>query len=463
MAIQFPNFLAAQTHAPDYSGIGDSVENFYKGYNMPKDALIKEIQAKFAQPNAEADLQSTQLKNAYQKILNQYAPSEKEQSLASGRLSNRKSQMDIDKVLLELQQQKALENQFRMALGGAPQGGGSPSSAPMMPNPPQSNPMPPMMPNAPMMPQGGGMTLPGMPKGLPMPPAIPGMTMIGSPPVGGAPLSGMPNTASAGMPSASPEGMTLSASNPAAAQPSLQQAAPEAPNEVVITKGSPQLAGIDAMYDSNPLSRAFLEKKGYKKTQEVKFDNKTGKTTVITKYPSGKVTVQSTPGAAPSEDGIPLTNKMISKHQNIISSIDNALPIIDQILDEGEKPQGLAKRWEPYPRDSWRGLGMIPGFQSQSTKYEALVSSALDSLIGAYGLPSTNEGIDTVKKQLLIGHGETDSHYRKRLKEIVKDLQRRKSYSASEVKKSNKITPVDSSAGGASDQDTYSSNEWEQV
>jgi hypothetical protein len=327
-----------------------------------------------------------------------------------------------------------------------------------------------MMPNAaamiPNAPAQGAMPLPGQPKGLPVPTPTPGMSLVGSAPAGMPPAPIQNGAPAAAMPSASPAGLPMNAGTPAdaAAQPSLPPQQPEAPNEVVVKKGEPSLAGVDAMYDSNPLSRAFLEKKGYKKTQDVKFDNKTGRTTIITKYPSGKVTVTASSAPPPvGDNGIPLTNKMISKHQNIISSIDNALPIIDQILDEGEKPQGLAKRWEPYPRDSWRGLGMIPGFQSQSTKYEALVSSALDSLIGAYGLPSTNEGIDTVKKQLLIGHGETDSHYRKRLKELVKDLQRRKSYSASEVKKSNKITPVDSSAGGASDQDTYSSNEWEQV
>lgn len=437
MAINFPNFLAATLNKPDYSGIGDSVSNFYKGYDMPKDALIKEIQAKFAQPNAEADLQSTQLKNAYQSILNKYLPSEKDQSLTSGRLSNRKSQMDIDKAVLELQQQKALENQFRMALGGAPQGEGAPSSAPMMPSPspPQSNPMPPMMPNAPMMPQGGGMTLPGMPKGLPMPPAIPGMTMIGSSLAGGAPLSSMPNTASAGMPNASPEGMPLSAANPAVAQPSLQQPAPEAPNEVVITKGSPQLAGIDAMYDSNPLSRSFLEKKGYKKTQEVKFDNKTGRTTIVTKYPSGKVTVQASNLPTTGEEGAPLTSKMVSKHQNVVASVDVAAPVLKQLADMGS-----------YPRQGWYRGG-------QYAEYEGLVSQAVDSVLGAFGLPMTNEGLKTIRDQIEIRTFETPSHYKNRIEKLIKDLRVRQQYSANEVKKSIKNPPTDE--GGTNNSDRY--------
>lgn len=456
MAIQFPNFLQVPVQARDYSGIGDMVDNFYKGYNMPNDALIKEIQAKFAQPNAEADLKATQLRNAYQSILNQYAPESQRASIESTRLSNRKSQMDLDKLAIELQQQRELERQLQQALTGGASQGASPSTTLSSPLPSQVQAAQPIMPREPVMPQVSpdNRTLPNIPKGIPLPPAVSGMTLAGSSSVGGAPAA----SPSMSVPqSSSTPNVPIT---PAASAVTESQPAPM--NEVVITKGAPQLAGIDAMYDSNPLSRAFLEKKGYKKSQEVKFDNKTGRTTIITKYPSGKVTVQASAAPPPSGEGIPLTNAMITRHQKMISSIDNALPIIQQIIDRGAKPKGLAAKWEPYPRNSWIGLGVIPGFQSSSTDYEALVSSALDSLIGAYGLPSTNEGIETVKKQLLIGHGETDSRYRNRLKNLITDLKRRKSYSSNEVKKSNNITPVDSSASGNND-GTYSSNEWEEV
>lgn len=439
MAIQFPNFLAAQTHAPDYSGIGDVFENFYKGYNMPKDALIKEIQAKFAQPNAEADLKSTHLRNTYQEILNQFAPESNRQSILSSKLGNRKSQIDIDKAVMELEEQRQLQNQLRQALsGGSSQGTTSPPMG--VTSPPQPVEMPPLMPSPQTMGQGApeAPLLPGMPSGMPMPPRVGGMTMVGSPPL-------MPNgTGAPNAPMApSPEGIAPNAPVAPATQP-------EPLNEVVITKGSPHLAGVDAMYESNPLSRSFLEKKGYKKSQKIEFDKKTGKTTIITKYPSGKVTVQASPGAGASENGIPLTSKMVSKHQNIISSIDNAEPVIKKIIDE--------KGFQPYPRSL--GMGLVPGWMGQSSTYESLVKGALDSLIGAYGLPMTNEGINTVKDQLLIGHGETAAHYRHRLRDLLTDLQRRKSYSENEVKKSNKISPVNAT-DSKSDEDSYSSNDWE--
>lgn len=64
MAIQFPNFLGVPVRTPDYSGIGDIVQNYYAGKAMPKDDLIKAVQAQFAKPKAEADLASTQASTA---------------------------------------------------------------------------------------------------------------------------------------------------------------------------------------------------------------------------------------------------------------------------------------------------------------------------------------------------------------------------------------------------------------
>ena len=445
MAIQFPNFLAAQTANPDYSGIGNAFENYYAGKAMPKDDLIKAVQAEFARPTAE-------------------------QALLSSKLSNRKSQLDINKLVMEAQQQKELEDQLRRALGG----GGSPAQAQPQAMTPSQSPSPSAAGMPPLMSGGAPAQSPAMPAGNPVSQAITQAIQGGG--AGGAQPSYTTNLQDTGtdvskmdpryrkfdqMASApaAPNAPDQGAIAPTAPAPQQQPPQEDNLHEIVVAKGAPQLAGIDAMYDSNPLSRAFLEKKGYKKVQEVKFDNKTGRTTIITKYPSGKVTVQGTASTASEGEGVPLTNKMVSKHQGIISAVDNASPIIQQILDLDDK-----KSWEPYPRNSGYqpGLGWVPGYQSKSTNYEALVSSALDSLIGAYGLPSTNEAVETVKKQLLIGHGETDKAYKKRLKNLLEDLNRRKNYSASEIKRTNKISPIDSSAGGAtSDDGTYSSDQWE--
>lgn len=418
MPVQFPNFLSVPVRTPDFSGIGDIVDNFYRGKAMPKEDLMKAIQAEFARPNAEEALKSARLGNQ-----------------KSG-IDIRKGELDIQTAVRELAQQKMLEDQLRQALGGgggmpASSGGGSMGNAPAAP------------PNAPASSPAASNAAPVMNPAL--------GAALAQAAQNAQPQGGQQPSLSAGVPDNAytpPTAPTQPAQSPIA--PSVQS--PSSPeqanlNEITVTKGSPHLAGIDAMYDSSPLSRQFLEKKGFKKSQDIKFDAKTGKTTIITKYPSGKVTVQSTASPSPSPEGIPLTNKMISQHQQMISAIDNAVPVINEIIDQ--------KGFQPYPRSM--GMGLVPGWMGQAATYDTLVKSALDTLMKAYGLPSTNEGISTVKDQLLIHHGETAGHYRNRLRGLLKDLQRRKEYSSNEVKKSNKIAPVDSSASGQS----YSSDEWE--
>lgn len=85
MAIQFPNFLNAQTAKPDYSGLADIVSNYYAGKQMPKDDLIKAVQAQFAKPKAEEELKQTKLKNIYQELVNQFTPEDYRSQFAARR------------------------------------------------------------------------------------------------------------------------------------------------------------------------------------------------------------------------------------------------------------------------------------------------------------------------------------------------------------------------------------------
>lgn len=429
MAVQFPNFLNVPIRTGQYDALGDIVQNYYAGKSMPKDDLIKAIQAEFARPNAEQSLLASKLENR-----------------GKG-LSNRKSQLDIDKMVQDIADQKAFEQQLRNALGGGATGampamGGATGAAPMSAQPPMQ--MPPAVGGAPrpvqmnpalgqQLGQGGGTQNVdvGEPDAYGIDPTkidrryrkfdqmatgLPDSAYK----AGASPAAGQP-------PMAAPQGM------PTAPMALPQQpAAPEEPNEIVVAKGSPHLSGVDAMYENSPLSRAFLEKKGFKKQTEVKFDNKTGKTTVMTKYPSGKVTLQSI-GGMTGEEGIPLTNKMVAKHQNVIASVDVALPVLKKIsnLDDAD-----FSRWSTTNRGA---------------KYNALVSQVLDSLIGAFGMPSTDKGLQSVRDQVEIGHGESAEAYKKRIAELIADLNERKNYSAGEVKRSNKISPV--SAGNTSNID----------
>jgi len=459
MAVQFPNFLSVPVRNPDYSGIGDIVQNYYAGKQMPKDDLLKAIQAEFARPTAEAALKSANLGNT------------------QAGLNISKTGLDIRKMQAELNEQEDMARQLRVALGG-----GSPAAQPM---PSQAMPS---MPQAPMQQP--------VAQPAPQPMQMPAQTLSRPPMTGTQAMAQAlsPNFANrmtlvddpaklaAGLHPQLAQAFTSAMQNQQQVMPQEQAPQEQAPSmdqmaqalapkldAQVISEGVPALYKVDELWEKSPNLHPYLEKKGYKGSQEIKFDNKTGKTSVITSYPSGKITVKSA-GAQSAEDGAPLTTKMISKHQNIISSIDNAVPIIQQIKElnvqkTGKDGKPVDKYWEPFPRtgsDVWYelGLGSLPGYKSAAENYEALVSSALDSLVGAYGLPSTNEGMETVKKQLQIGHGETDAAYMKRLDRLMEDLQRRKAYSSKEVKRSNKIMPVGRMGGG---DESYSSDDWEQA
>lgn len=447
MAVQFPNFLSVPVRTPDWSGISDIVQNYYAGKAMPKDDMIKAIQAEFARPNAE-------------------------QSLLGSRLTNKKNQLEINRMSQELAERTAFEKQFRQAL----QANQVPIST-SMGNPVQNNmPLPPIRNQAPI---GASAAQASQVAG------IPGVNILGA---DSGVDDGIDRTRmdaryrkfdqmATGLPKSAYTGNQGAPATPIAPpNTSIAPAAPMTPepvapepeiHEIVLSKGQPHLAGVDQMYDSNPLSRAFLEKKGYKKSEEVKFDNKTGRTTIITKYPSGKITTQ-TYGGNTGGEGAPLTNAMITQHQKVISGVDNVIPVLEKILKLGggekvnEKGKVAGKNkdvFQPYPKSSgWTGgMGLIPGWMSDSANYESLVTSAAEPLVNALGYPKTNEGIEKAVKQVTTTHGELNSRYIKRIRALIEDLKERKNYSAKEIKRSNKISPVDTGAGGQ----TYSSDDYE--
>lgn len=436
MAISFPNYLSAALYSPDFSGIGDSVSNYYAGKAKPNDALVRQIQAQFARPSAEAALTSTQL-------------------------SNEQTRLAIAKERRAQAQDLAMQKQIADALGGkmaTPAGNAVPQMNPQLSQALQAP--QPMAQAAPMMQQPGQPN----PNNMTFQPGSDPLEAIANlhPAIAQsiqqmrqrqqdlqqAPQDAQQQPAAvSGQPQAQPQGLPEGVSMPAGgghgAIPVDSEVAANHPIQI-LEQGNPKFAPIDALWDNNPLARPYLKAKGFNdKKVETRFDNKTGRTIIKTSWPSGKVTQQVVSVEQPGE-GIPLTNKMISYHQNIISSVDNVLPVIKEIQDLSKNAKSFREQWEPYPRSSGYepGLGWVPGFHSMATNYESLVKGAVDNLLGAYGLPKTNEGIDTVKGQILIDHGETDSAYKKRLERLVKTLERRREYSANEVKKSNKIQPV---------------------
>ncbi len=234
MPVQFPNFLSVPVRTPDFSGIGDIVDNYYRGKAMPKEDLLKAIQVEFARPTAEQALLSAKLGNK-----------------KSG-IDIRKGELDIQTAMRELAQQKLLEDQLRAALGGGSGGCGGGMPAPSGGSMGGS-------PGASVLSAGGGQS--------PAPAASPNANPAMNPALGA--LLAQPSAAQSqnGQPQQSaPSGGAVpdNAYIPptAATQPAQSPIAPvvQTPtspaqadlNEVTIAKGSPHLAGIDAMYDRIP-------------------------------------------------------------------------------------------------------------------------------------------------------------------------------------------------------------------
>jgi hypothetical protein len=348
MAVQFPNFLQAQILKPDYSGIGDALQNVLAGYEgsqrpmqLKQEAqarefenILKGVQAKYAEPTAQAHLKQLQM------------------------------------TMQKAQQEAAQEEMFRKLLSGSAPAATSQN----------------------IMGQQGG----------------------GAPDLGAAYKPG--------------EGMPLFANQESQA-PNMQSI-PSAPKPTpgingaptqVLSAGSPNLYHVDELYETNPLSRSFLEKKGFKKTQVVKFDPKTGASTLITTWPSQKVTVQTLGGMGGAvgggDDSMALTTAGKTQKQNMIGSVTTAIPLLDK----------LAKFNTPVGGFGWTNA-------NNAAQYESLTNQLSDQLMTALNLPKTNESLALVKTMTKRHTLESDRAYHKRIKDLKDDLISRKKYAQGALK-----------------------------
>jgi hypothetical protein len=456
MAVQFPNFLNVPVRTPDYSGFGDIVNNYYAGKAMPKDDLIKAIQAQFAKPNAEQALLAAQLGNKKTGV------------------DIRKGELEIQNTLRDIAQQKMFENQLRQALTGGGVGastGGVGGSSGSMPTNMGAN--IPNIPNSPMNIMGGG-SVGAAPQQFSPP------SMGGGSPVGAGMPPALVNAVSQAMQSKMmPQGIQTTPNNavsmpnsdytgagantPQSAPAQYQQQSPQisdegSSSEIVLSKGSPHLAGIDAMYDNNPLSRAFLEKKGFKKSEDIKYDTKTGKTILITKYPSGKKTVRTVvpTGSQAEENGIPLTKPVLNKVVNQIRGTDAVMPYIDKILEMGDIK--FDKKGNPIGSG---GKNELPHFSYLPTdahaNYQSTISEALEKYMASTGLNATDLSTKKTEEILQRHFGESTNNYLKRLhnkkKEMMEDRKRNVAMVTKGLKKYGDLSEDNS--------ERYSSNEWE--
>lgn len=177
------------------------------------------------------------------------------------------------------------------------------------------------------------------------------------------------------------------------------------PNSNTQSKGNPALYHIDDMVDSDPAVAAHLKTKfGYEKKVTPKFDPKTGITSIVTQYPSGRIDVETS-----GEGKQQLTNTVKTNAQNAVESIPKVLKIIDQLK---EKPS-------PVRPPTWLGA-LYRG--SARAEHNALVNEGKDLYLKALSLKSSDKGLETAEEILGRGESESDSNYRKRLDGVRKRL-----------------------------------------
>ena len=212
-----------------------------------------------------------------------------------------------------------------------------------------------------------------------------------------------------------------------AAQPE-PQANPmqEQPHEILINKGSPHLAGIDQMYENNPLSRAFLEKKGYKKEVKRERDKKSGDEIVYTTYPSGRMTktiIRPEKTEADMEGDIPLTQTNLNMAVKQIKGIDALEPYLDKILEMGDtqydKNGNVIGSGE---NNQLPHTHYLP--TDANANYKSTISEGLETFMGATGLNATDLATNKAEEILERHFGESTNNYLKRIHK--KKLENRK-------------------------------------
>lgn len=459
MAISFPNYLAAQLIKPDYSGIGDSVSNFYGGKAMKNDDLIKRVAAQFAQPNAEMSLE--QMK----------------QQIANEKLSGQKSVLEMQKMRRDQQQEAQLQALLANALNPNAQGG-QPQQAPET-----QQPMPQMrMPQTTQpMPQ---QLNPNLGKALAPqnPPTESGQGDIyGTDPkmmdarfrkfdqqATGLPSSAYKdNDTVAPSPSAMPKvenkPVTINGVTPEQTPVDFDYHPKEAKkDELVIDEGNPRLAGIDALWDSNPIAREFLKKKGFEKTVKQERDKKTGQEMLYTKYPSGRIVKKTIGQEQKPEDmdgDIPLTKPILNAAVKQVRGNDAVLPYIDDLIKMGgaslDKNGDLVKddKGNIVRKDNKLPSSSIFPFTYTDAHagYKRIVDNALEKYMTASGFQQTDKSTMKVEEIMQRAKGESDEHYLEEMAKERKNMLRTRADNIRMITKGLKKYPdFGSESGGVS-------------
>lgn len=156
----------------------------------------------------------------------------------------------------------------------------------------------------------------------------------------------------------------------------------------------------------------------YKKVMEG-LENKVKQVEILNNYRQGLTsTGQSGEGMYAKP-----TSASVTGNQKIIQAIDNAVPIIDELIENSGPGQLVGKYLHPNEQASYKGK----------------TATLTDSLVGALGLPKTNESIHLVEKITSATPYESQASYKKRLEALKEELLARRNRGAESLGKGIKL------------------------
>ena len=118
------------------------------------------------------------------------------------------------------------------------------------------------------------------------------------------------------------------------------------------------------------------------------------------------------------------TTAFVTQNQKMVQSIENVVPQLEKLAASGAPSQLYGQLFSP----------------EESVSYEGKTATIADTLIGALGLPKTNESIALINKMVRRGALERDESYKKRIQNLIDELKERKNKSISVLRNSNAIS-----------------------
>jgi hypothetical protein len=178
----------------------------------------------------------------------------------------------------------------------------------------------------------------------------------------------------------------------------------------ILIEGDRDKEHLNKMFD-DPRYHKQMVRDGFKKTQTIKLDPKTGRTSIVTTYPNGKVELFSPPSTIQGTVNEPLTTTMKNTLQQAVASTDKIIP----------KLEALANETPPSNYDRASG-------NDNYREYRAKVVSLLDDMITAKKWSKTDTSLAKAEEMLNIGMNQSSQSYKRQLKEIISDLGKSQTY-----------------------------------